>query len=484
MKKNLFLLLCCGLAQATPLIYRAVFNYGEAFIYPSMFSHTLLIIPIIIAFYLKNRYTKAFLLIWISWLFIGELKILTYYEVNPYFISMDEGCTIYVVFVIAMSLGMLVHDISTSPPELSQAARIQGRILVKDLSWLEPVLVVFPLIWFADFMRTVGFIPIFAGTDVTNLMYEIKYGYVYNYGFLNCIAAVLMYDRYLKGESRGRRIFWLVMVGVSLLIMSIDSKRLFLLTSLLAIFIYDKIMAGALTIDRRTMVMLSFAVLFYVLLQNLRLGNASESPFTRDGLPLGAEFREYIRAVNEYEPGQIPNYDFAASMVGAFVNSFVLRLAGFDKNLLVGKDSAYSFMTLFDEENTLGIRTGLISELYFAYGFYALILITLFGVFISYLSYRIVSVRLQSSLVILSTIWGLLVLSVFGQTSVTVGCICVLMYLYIIIRLVKLFQKDNQGAIAHYDLHRYSGTQPQTPYPEMPDLLAPSDDARLSGNRR
>lgn len=448
-----------------------------------MLCHTLLTIPVIIAFYLKNRYTKAFLAIWISWLFIGELKILTYYAVNPYFISMNEGCTIYVIFVIFMSLGMLLHDISTNPPALAETNRSQGRVMLKDLSWLEPVLIVFPLIWFADFMRTVGFIPIFAGTDVTNLMYEIKYGYVYNYGFLNCIAVVLMYDRYLKSNSTDRRIGWLVLVGVSLLVMSVDSKRLFLLTSLLAIFIYDKIMAGALTVDRRTMVMLGFGVLLYVLLQNLRLGNAGESPFSRDGLPLGAEFREYIRAVNEYEPGKIPNYDFAGSMVGAFVNSFVLRMVGLDKGELVSKDSAYSFMTLFDDENTLGIRTGLISELYFAYDFYALILITLFGIMVSYLSYRLIRVRLQSSLLILSTIWGLLVLSVFGQTSVTVGCLCILMYLYIIIRLIKLTQTHNQRATAHYDLHYNPGTQPETIHPEVPGLFISTDDPRLPGDR-
>lgn len=483
MKKNLLLLLCCGLVQVTPLIYRFAFGYSEEFIYPSMLSHTMLIVPLVVVFSLKNRYTKTFLIIWISWLFIGELKILTYYNVNPYFISMDEGCIIYNLFLVFMSLGMLLHDVNTQLPALSESARAKGRVLITDLSWLEPVLVAFPLIWFADFIRSVGFIPIFAGTDVTNLMYEINYGYVYNYGFLNSIAAVLIYDRYLKSQSTPRRVMWVVLLGMALLIMSIDSKRLFLLTSLLAVFVYDKIKAGALTVDTRTLVMLGCGTMFYILLQNLRLGDASDSPFARDGLPLGAEFREYIRAVNEYEPGQIPNYDFAASMVGAFVNSFVLRIAGFDKGELVAKDSAYSFMTLFDEENTLGIRTGLISELYFAYGFYALILITLFGVLISYLSYRLITVRLQSSLVLLSAIWGLLVLSVFGQTSVTVGCLCILMYLYIIIRLVKLTQNRNQGGAAHYDLHHHPGSQPETLHPEVPGLFSPTDDHHLSGNR-
>lgn len=483
MKKLFLLLACFGFVQATPLLYRLMFGYGEEFLYPSMLSHTLLIIPIGVIFYLKNRYNKAFLIIWISWLFIGELKILTYYNINPYFISMDEGCIIYNLYLIFLSLGILLHDSNARQPTLTETARQKGRPFIKDLAWLEPVLIVFPLIWFVDFIRAVGFIPIFAGADVTNIMYEIKYGYIYNYGFLNCIAAVLMYDRYLGSKSTSRRLMWLGVLAITLFVMTIDSKRLFLLVSLLGIFVYDKVMAGVLKVDRRTIVMLVAGAGLYILLQNLRLGDASESPFARDGLPLGAEFREYIRAVNEFKPGQIPNYDFLVSAVGAFVNSFLLRIVGYNKSELVGKDSALTFMTLFDEENTLGIRTGLNSELYFAYGFYGLILIALFGVLVSYLAYKLISVRLQSSLVILSTIWGLLVLSVFGQTSVTAGCLCVLTYLYIVIRLIKLIQSRNQGATVHYDLHYHPGSQPQTAYPEVPGLPESANDIHLPDYR-
>lgn len=473
MKKILFLLICCGLVQVAPWLYRVAFGYNEEFLYPSLFSHTLLFIPIFVIFVLKNRYSKAFLVIWISWLFVGELKILTYYAINPYYISMDEGCTVYNLYLAFLSIGMLIHDLSTRPPERTEMELAQGRPFIRDLSWLEPVLVAFPLLWFIDFIRAVGYIPIFAGVDVTNIMYEIKYGFLYSYGFLNSVAAVLLYDRYLKSETRTRRWLWLVLLGMALLIMSVDSKRLFLLTSLLAIFVYDKILAGSLTIDKRVLVMLVCATVFYTLLQNLRLGDAGDSPFARDGLPLGAEFREYIRAVNEYQPGQIPNYNLASSTVGAFVNSFVLRLVGFDKGELVSQDSAYSFMQIFDEENTLGIRTGFTSELYFAYGFYGLIVISLFGALVSYLSYRLISVRQQSSLILLSTTWGLLVLSVFGQSSVTVGCLCILLYLYIAIRLVKLFQRRDEESELTHDSHYYSRSQSESSDSPMPGLSGP-----------
>ncbi|GAB3893317.1 hypothetical protein GCM10028825_33790 [Spirosoma agri] len=445
------MLVCCTLAQLTPLAYKSIFGYNEYYIYPSMMSHTMLIIPIVVLFLLKNRYSKAFLIIWIAWLYVGELKILTYFAINPYYISMDEGCIVYTVFLIFLSLGMLLHDANTYIPVLSEEVRTVGRPFYNDLAWFEYIILAFPLIWILDFVRNVGFIPILSGGDVTDTMYGLTYGYIYNFGFFNCLSAVLLYDKFLKSTGRGGKLIWLVMLVMAMLIMSADSKRLYLLVSLLAIFVYDKLMAGELTIDRKTIIMLFSGVFLYVLLQNIRLGNATESPFQRDGFPLGAEFREYVRAVNEFKPGEIPGYDLAASTVGAFVNSFLLRLAGFDKSELVHKDSAYSFMKLFDEENTLGIRTGLTSELYFAYGFYGLIVITCFGWLISYLSYRLVWVTKKSTLVFLSTVYGLLVLTVFGQSSVTVGCLCVLLYLYGLLALVKQLSR------------RLTDTQPSMP---------------------
>ena len=449
MSKNILLLVCCALAQVTPLIYQAIFGYGEYYIYPSLMSHSLLIIPIVVIFLLKNRYSKVFLLVWIAWLYVGELKILTYFAINPYYISMDEGCIVYNIYLIFLSIGMLLHDANTRIPMVSEQDQATGRLIYNDLGAFEYVLLAFPLIWILDFVRNVGFIPILSGHDVTDTMYGLSYGYVYNFGFFNCLSAVLLYDRFLKSPDKRRKTFWLAMLILAILIMSADSKRLYLLVSLLAIFVYDKLMSGSMTINSKTAVMVVSGIFLYVILQNIRLGSTTESPFARDGLPLGAEFREYIRAVNEFKPGEIPGYDLAASTVGAFVNSFLLKIAGFDKSELVHKDSAYSFMKLFDSENTLGIRTGLTSEVYFAYGFYGLIIITFFGWLISHISYRLVCVTQKSSLIFLSTIYGLLVLTAFGQSSVTVGCLSVLSYLYLLMALAKRLSRQQDTLPPH-----------------------------------
>ncbi|MVM33712.1 hypothetical protein GO755_26975 [Spirosoma sp. HMF4905] len=437
MKKYLLIIVCCLVAQLTPLVYRAVFNYNEYFIYPSLLSHTLLIVPIFILFHLKNRFTKAFLTFWMLWLYLGEFKILNYYAINPYYISMDEGCIIYNIFLIAMSVGMLIHDTNYVFPTRTEEGQEKGYLLYHDLTWFEYPLLLFPLIWFVDFIRNVGFIPIFSGSDVTEKMYHINYGYVYNFGFFNCVSAVLLYERFLKSSRKPEKIVWLLMTILAILITSIDSKRLFLLISISAIFFYEKIMAGKFTINLRSVIMILVAAVLYVSLQNLRLGSSSASQFAREGLPMGVEFREYIRAVNEFKPGEIPGYDLTASTLANLINSAILNVADINKADLVTKDSAMTFMTLFDPDNTMGIRTGLISELYFAYDFYGLIIMLVFGYMVSYVAYAMLATQMKSNMILLTIIFSLLMLTVFGQSSVTAGSLCVLFYLHLVIRWAR-----------------------------------------------
>ena len=346
MKKTLLFLLCFAGVQSTPLLYRLLFDYQASFLYPSLLSHSPLIVPVFVIFNLKNRFTKAFIAVWIAWLHIGELKILDYYGVNPFYISMDEGCLIYTLFLAVMSLGILGHDLRMSSRPVPEHEQRQGRLVSNDFGWLPYPLMAFPLIWFVDFIRNVGYIPIFSGSDVTDQIYSIDYGLVYNYGFFNCVSAVLLYDRALKSRTRTEKIIWLGLTVLAVLITAIDSKRLFLLISIGSVFLYDKIIAGKFSVNLKSVGLIMLAALLYVGLQTMRLGSSSETQLKREGMPMGVEFREYVRAENAFEPGQIPGYDLTASTLANFVNGALLGAVGVNKNDLTSQDSAMSFMTI------------------------------------------------------------------------------------------------------------------------------------------
>jgi len=460
MKKSLLFLLCFGLVQTSPLLYGLLFDYQESFLYPTLLSHSPLIVPVFVIFNLKNRFTKAFIVVWIAWLHIGELKILDYYGINPFYISMDEGCMIYTLFLAVMSLGILWHDMRMGSRQVSPDEQQQGRLVYDDFGWLTYPLMAFPLVWFVDFIRNVGYIPIFSGSDVTDKMYNLDYGLVYNYGFFNCVSAVLLYDRALKSKTRTEKITWLVLTGLAVLITSIDSKRLFLLISIGSIFLYDKIITGKFSVNLKSVGLILITALLYVGLQNMRLGSSSEAQFKREGMPMGVEFREYIRAVNEFEPGQIPGYNLTTSTLANLVNGALLGAVGFNKAELNSQDSALTFMTIFDPDNTLGIRTGLISELYFAYDFWGLLVIFAFGYAVSYVTYVMLTTQRKSTLVLLVVIFSLLTLTVFGQSSVTAGSLCLLFYLYVLIGLVNRRQRSQ--ATLHTSREQVESAEPAT----------------------
>ena len=64
---------------------------------------------------------------------------------------------------------MLLHDVNIRLPQLTESARSIGRPFIADLSWLEPVLVFFPLIWFAFIINAITGTMLLVGDAATKL---------------------------------------------------------------------------------------------------------------------------------------------------------------------------------------------------------------------------------------------------------------------------------------------------------------------------
>ncbi|KAB7732646.1 hypothetical protein F5984_01440 [Rudanella paleaurantiibacter] len=460
--KNLpYILLMYAGVLAFPYALELYFGFGESYLYPSVESHLPLLLPIIAIFTLRNFFTRFFLSVWVAWLLVGETFILSYYEHNPYYIAQAEGCLIYALFLAALSAGMLLY-------EQSNPQRIHGAIhkamhtsVSYDLGYLEYGFVAYPFIWIAIIYSNIGFIPLLAGKDITDSMYEIQYGYIYGYGLYNCVSALVVYRKLRMSRALMAKVLWGLILLVVVLIMSFDSKRLFLLLTILAIMVYEQMTTRSFRINKGMIVAGLFALVMYSGLQSVRLGNSDVGKYSSQGLPVGVEFREYIRTVNSFGPGDIANYDLLTSTLGQMLNSSLIRLAGFDKTELISQDSATAWMKLFDDNNALGIRTGLISEVYFAYDFAGLLLMVLIGYGISALGNALLRAGRFSHLVMLATVYGLTLLTVFGQLSVWGGCLTVLAYLYALLSVFNLIlgRKSPQPAVPYlvrHDLRRYS----------------------------
>jgi len=377
------------------------------------------------------------------WLFVGEAFILSYYEFNPYYIAQEEGCFIYSIFLAFMSLGMIFYENYKYKLTINSINKGFTSDIKYDLKYLELIFIAFPFIWIAVIYANVGVIPLLMGKDISDTMYEINYGFIYGYGIYNCVSSLIVYRNFRQSKIKIFSVLWLVMLVSFIAIMCFDSKRLFLLLTVLAIFVYEQMTTKSYKINRVTIISGLFALLMYSGLQSIRTGNSDINKYSSQGLPLGVEFREYIRTVNHFKPGDIKNYDLLTSTIASMINSSVLKLAGYDKSELSHYDSANAWMKLFDDNNSLGIRTGLISEIYFAYDYYGLFIIALVGYFISFLCNALIRVQKFSNLILLSLIYGLTTLTVFGQLSVWAGCTTVLAYLYIMIHIYRFMFVKN-----------------------------------------
>ena len=151
---------------------------------------------------------------------------------------------------------------------------------------------------------------------------------------------------------------------------------------------------------------------------------------------VGVEHRDFVYSLNHYTVGHIPNYHWAESAAAAALNSKFLEAFGVDKLAHVFQGSAYVWKDLFGID--YGIRTGIISELYFAYGWFGVPVMIGVGVVVGMLTISLKNAT-STRLVFGSTVYAMLLLAIVGQTTGTTGGLTVLFYAYLVLLLTRVF---------------------------------------------
>jgi hypothetical protein len=178
-----------------------------------------------------------------------------------------------------------------------------------------------------------------------------------------------------------------------------------------------------------------------MLINAVREGNFDHVPITYylEKIPFGVEFRDYIFSYTHYKPGQIPGYNFEISSIGAFMNSSLLKVFGYSKIELVQMGSAFSWMRLDNSE--FGIRTGVVCELYFAYGYWGLSGMVVVGFLASKVTNAIANPKSYFSLIQNCILYSLIIMLIVGQSDVFFGCLSMMFYTWILFKLLTSFQK-------------------------------------------
>ncbi|GAB3563011.1 hypothetical protein GCM10027578_05960 [Spirosoma luteolum] len=407
------------------------------------FTFLLIFIFVCLLNFVKKFLNRIVLISWYIYYLCGVV-FLNASALNDSKLNIDNSSPdqFYFLSLIALTIGILFHEnFSQNVNHVSIPKKEEIPTIITVIFFTYPVALIYSI------YTNLGFIPLIAGKDFTTEMYTSDYGVIYNYKFLIGFSILLCLYFYLASKKYVYIILYIAFSFISLL----DGRRVIVMITIMSTLVmytlyksrYGKINYKVLLILPVVLILIySSATVF----RGAAGADISSIDLLLKNFPIGVEYTDYAYSFETYEPGNIKGYSFIKSAVGSFTNSSVLSLLGFDKNELVQSGSAYIWMREYGIE--FGIRTGIISELYFDYGYFTILIMFLMGLFFSYVNKNIMTATNTLNFLLLCLVFSYNVLSIVGQIDVYFGAMLMLIYLKILFYIInKISQKKPKNII-------------------------------------
>lgn len=422
-----------------PAILAEIFPQAGKDTFPSHADLAPGILSIVLISRLRCPYSKLFGYIWISWFFIGNLNtIASSIVLGSYYrnLELQDASQIYLWGCNFYLAGLLLFENIFNN---NRNAIYSVRAIKSNLHPLIGImLLAFPIAWLASLYKTLGYIPILQGASIVDDMYNMGYGPLYPYS--SCIIISIIYAAYraMTERSFAKRCAYTLLAVAFVIISTADGKRVLAMAAIGGVIGISFRILQEKTWTRILPAICSAVLFLYVGVLLLRVGDdggMTSNTYSRLMI-VGVEFRDFVYTVNHYKPGEIPDYSWLISSLASMTNGFVLNLMGYDKAYLTSLDSARAWSQIFNIN--FGIRTGIISELWFAYGLASMGYLVIFGFLTGTCTKLLRSVHGVRGLLIFAAVFGMILLAITGQSTSTLGVLPVFLYLYIAIRLAEL----------------------------------------------
>jgi len=387
---------------------------------------------------IRNPYAIFIGASWIGWYFIGMSNVIAssvvlgnYYEG----LATGEATELYFSSCLIYFLGILAHEKAT---RLESDVRYGSTIVRFRIPPLVSTgIIFFPFLWVASIYFSLGYIPILRQGNIVDDIYQINYGPFYAYGAITIISILRCGQLAMNGSIKQRRIYGLLTLALIALSMA-DGKRAFALVGIMGLVGLSFKAYREKTWTKVIPAFLLLIIFVYIGISLIRSDSVDAVRFDAfDRLSLiGVEFRDFVYSVNYLTPGNIANYEWLTSSIASVTNGVFLAVLGYDKTQLVNLDSAHAWATIWG--SNFGIRTGIFSELWFAYHYVGLAIIFLYGIVTSWLLARLRDSQSDIGNLFFSAIFGLLVINITNQSTFTFGVLPVFAYVYAMIILSAL----------------------------------------------
>lgn len=394
---------------------------------------------------LSNNFNKILSFAWLAYFFLGVLNINSVaLRTSIWNLNLNHASLLYQSCLLIFIIGLIFFEKYAIQKRYNPLSEISYSRIAKGP--LVVILLFFPILLILDVYRNIGFFPILTGQSFVSEMYEYDYGILYNFKFI-CVYTFCVVFLIFKKRKMQTTLYVLFL----LFAVSIDGKRFTLLLSIISIIpilLYRKSSSDANDIKYTPIIVGAIAVgLVYILMNILRSGGDIQNSLysIAENIPFGVEFKDYVHSINTYKVGQIPNYNFELSSLGSFLNSSLLEIFGYDKTELYQLGSQHAWMNLYNEK--FGIRLGIIAELYFAYGYFVLPAMFFLSFFVNKVSQRLINPKSHFNLIQNAILFGLFFLLINGQATVFFGILTLMIYVWLLHRLIILLYPQNSKLI-------------------------------------
>lgn len=422
------------------------FLFGDvSILVKSSFDLNLIIcVCFLLTYFINNKFNKLIIHVWIIFFYLGILNILSSIKQDiSWEMNIHNGSIYYFTNILVLTCTIIffeyIHSLRKNKKSIYSFDDSFRKVAHTYFTYF---FLIFPFIFIISSYLNVGFIPLLSGQNFVDYMYDYNYGILYGYKFL-CVYSFLILV--VKIREDHFKLWNLIYILLFLLIVSFDGKRIILLICLISLIPLIDNLQGRLGKPRRSFrkslyIYITFilVVFFYLLINGIREGNISQVPieYYLNKIPFGVEFRDYIFSFNNYEPGQIPGYNYELGSLASFLNSSLLDIFGYSKYELVHMGSAYSWMIF--ENSEFGIRTGIVSELYFAYGYWGLAGMVVIGFLTSKVTNTIAHPKSYFSLFQNCILYSLIIMLIVGQSTEFFGLLSLMFYTWILFKLLSI----------------------------------------------
>lgn len=415
---------------------------------PSPLNIAIFAACVLLVFVMKDPLLQIICAGWSCWFLVGNLFIIgSYFRrrlLAPLFVQ--DANTLFLVAIACFAVGAIVGERVSGRPALSQRNQLPPD-RPAGLSLF--ALAMFPLAYAAALL--IWRIPtITSGENIVDLMYEVDKGPIYAIRSVLALSILAVATRIDGHLARSRKLMLMGVVLAVLVLSILDGKRDVALVSLVAIGAHLLLAQGA-RISVRQIASVVIVGVAYALIADLRSNRtaADEAPILYVLTALGVEYKDFVHSINylSIEQMQALGYDWVRSSVASVLNRNILQIFGVDKDIWVQMDSARAWMRAYGI--TLGIRTGIVSELYYAFGLGLFPAMTLSGWLFSRLVRALRRSRQGSYWYIyLLAVYGNFGLAITTQTTALLGSAVTLTYALVTLLFLDWMTK-RRSAVRH-----------------------------------